>query len=587
MQTAMETEVLGVRIRRRTRREALEILRRFLAGGATHSVYFVHAATANLAFEDASYRDVINRGHLVLNDGIGMRLATRSSGVVLNENLLGTDLIPLLFREPFTRLLRVFLLGGRPGVIERAAARIAEQYLQVQVVGTAHGYFASSEEPAIVERIHRLQPDLLLVGLGNPRQEQFIDRHLAELGCRVAAGVGGLFDHFAGELRRASPWVRQWGLEWCQLLIQQPHKWRRYLLGNPKFLWRAFRGRALGAARQGAVAALSFAIAIAAAEAAVRLIRPQTLERHPESLYVASSTRQYKLRPHFHGVFRYPEFQTEVRISGQGLREDREYSPAHPSVRRVLALGDSFTMGYSVEQPRTWVRVLERLLNQGARYEVINAGVPGYSTRQELVYLEEEGMGLRPDVVLLGFFLGNDITDNALPALPVELLGGRLISAGARSGLLPFACRLALARHSHLYQLVQRSGRAFAGADYAVYGGQAESGWQATAGLIDRLARRCAARGVRLIVLLMPEKIQVESAARPRAAMPDLTLPNRRMRALCREAGVEAIDLLDALTRPGGQAQPALYFPQDGHWTPEGNAIAARATFDYLRHDPQ
>jgi N-acetylglucosaminyldiphosphoundecaprenol N-acetyl-beta-D-mannosaminyltransferase len=74
--------------------------------------------------------------------------------------------------------------------------------------------------------------------MGNPLQEQWIDRHLDQLRVPLCLGTGGLFDHWAGNLRRAPRWVRRLGYEWVQLLMQQPHKWRRYLLGNPAFLWR-------------------------------------------------------------------------------------------------------------------------------------------------------------------------------------------------------------------------------------------------------------------------------------------------------------------------------------------------------------
>ncbi|HYM10508.1 MAG TPA: WecB/TagA/CpsF family glycosyltransferase [Bryobacterales bacterium] len=587
-------DVLGVRLRPRRRREALDALREMLAGDGAHSLYFVSAATANLAAENPAYRETLNRGHLVLNDGMGVKLAARLQGVVLEDNLVGTDLIAQLLSEPFERPLRVYLLGGRPGVAERAAAHVRGLFAGVEVAAFADGYCSASEEAVVVERIGRLRPDLLLVAMGNPLQEQFIDRHLARLGCRVAAGVGGLFDHWAGELRRAPEWMRRLGLEWCQLLIQQPHKWRRYLPGNLQFLWRVWRPQLAGGARRAAVAALSFAIALAAAEGVVRLIRPQILERYPDGLYVPSASRQYKLRPHFRGVFRYPEFQTEVRISGQGLREDREYSPAHPGARRILALGDSFTMGYSVAADESWVRRLERLLNAGQRarrYQVINAGVPGYSTWQELACLEEEGPAFAPDLVLLGFFLGNDITDNAAPRLPVALRDGRLISTSFERGLLPFPLRLALARHSHLYHLYHlargdwRLSEDERIAPYAAYNERAEAGWSATAELVGRLTQLCNARGMRLIVVLMPERAQVEAEAGERLAAElaragspfDARLPNRRMKELCAAAGVEVIDLLEALHGPG------LYFPQDGHWTARGNALAARALAARLR----
>jgi N-acetylglucosaminyldiphosphoundecaprenol N-acetyl-beta-D-mannosaminyltransferase len=570
---AVEAEVLGVRLRKRTREEAISTILGWLAQDRPRSVLFLHAATANLAFENSAYCAALGRCDLLLNDGIGVRWAARRSGVALPENLVGTDLLPQLLQAA-TRPLRLYLLGGAPGVAERAAACISSRFPIAQVVGVADGYFAPAEEHRVIEQIRRLAPDLLLVGMGNPRQELFIDRHVPHLGCKVAMGVGGLLDHYAGRLRRAPRWVRRLGLEWLQLLIQQPHKWRRYLLGIPKFLWRVFGVALRRRIAQCLIVGGSLLLAVAAAEAVVRAARPQILERYPEGLYIVSASRQYRMRPHFQGQFRYPEFQTTVRTNSLGLREDREYGPPRPGVRRILALGDSFTMGYSVAQERTWVRRLEAQL--GERFEVINAGVPGYSTWQELAYLEEEGLALAPEVVLLGFFLGNDITDNAEPSLPVEVREGQLISTQGRDGILPFGWRLFLARHSHLYHLAWplqrawRSGRP-AGpppADAA----QVEAGWRATGLLMGRLARICATRGIRPIIVLIPERAHLE--ARPERDA-------RRLAALCRQAGLDVIDLLDHLRGNG------LYFPQDGHWTEDGNAAAARALYQYLRHDTE
>jgi hypothetical protein len=297
------------------------------------------------------------------------------------------------------------------------------------------------------------------------------------------------------------------------------------------------------------------AASLAGAEAIVRQARPQILERYPAGLYVGSESRQYRMRAGFRGVFRYPEFVTEVRISGQGLREDREYGNPGPGVRRILAIGDSFTMGYSVAQERTWVRRLERRLGSG--WEVINAGTPGYSTWQEAAYLEEEGLALAPEIVLLGFFLGNDIADNAQRRLAVELREGSLVSAAAAGGALPAPVGLALARRSHLYQLAWRVRRG-----RGAGGGPTEEGWAATAGLLDRMARRCRGAGARLVVVLMPDRGEETR--------------NERMVRICRLAGVEVVDLTARLRGPG------LYFPQDGHWTEQGNEAAAEGIYEYL-----
>src|SRR5690606_24428114 len=122
---------------------------------------------------------------------------------------------------------------------ERAAATARVRFPGWIQAGCHHGYVQQPDEAAAaIAQINAAAPDVLLVGMGNPLQERWIHDHLDELRVPVAIGVGGLFDHWAGNLRRAPTWVRALGYEWVQLLLQQPHKWRRYLLGNPKFLYR-------------------------------------------------------------------------------------------------------------------------------------------------------------------------------------------------------------------------------------------------------------------------------------------------------------------------------------------------------------
>jgi N-acetylglucosaminyldiphosphoundecaprenol N-acetyl-beta-D-mannosaminyltransferase len=106
------------------------------------------------------------------------------------------------------------------------------------LAGFHSGYFEPAQTAEVVRKINASRPHLLLVGMGNPRQEIWIHQHREALQVPVCIGVGGLFDHWGGNLKRAPQWVRQRGFEWFQLMLQQPHKWRRYLLGNPKYLMR-------------------------------------------------------------------------------------------------------------------------------------------------------------------------------------------------------------------------------------------------------------------------------------------------------------------------------------------------------------
>ena len=238
--------LLGVEVANATRAEACTLLDGWARSGdgRTRAVSIVNAHTLNLAWEDPAYRAVLGRSDVVFADGTGARIAARLRGVELRENLVGTDLVPDLFARMAARGCRVYLLGATEETIARAARHV-ESAFGVTVAGFHHGYVV--EEPSAGEaaaRIAASRADVLLVGMGNPLQEAWIDRQRERLGVPVAIGVGGLFDHWGGNLRRASPRVRRLGVEWVQILLQQPgRKWRRYLLGNPVFLARAWRDR--------------------------------------------------------------------------------------------------------------------------------------------------------------------------------------------------------------------------------------------------------------------------------------------------------------------------------------------------------
>jgi N-acetylglucosaminyldiphosphoundecaprenol N-acetyl-beta-D-mannosaminyltransferase len=236
--------ILGVGISNASKQEAIALMERLALTRATitRPVYIVNAHTLNLAAESRDYRNVLNAGHVVFADGTGARWAARMRGVRLRANLVGTDLIPELFEITAGRNYSYFLLGADDRTISLAAETAARRYPGWRLAGFHHGYVQGDAQAAgAIERINAARPNVLLVGMGNPLQELWIHRYRDRLRVPVSIGVGGLFDHWAGNLNRAPLWVRQQGFEWLQLLLQQPHKWRRYVLGNPKFLARVAR----------------------------------------------------------------------------------------------------------------------------------------------------------------------------------------------------------------------------------------------------------------------------------------------------------------------------------------------------------
>lgn len=233
-----------------TMAQALADLDRLLSGppGASHPIFFVNAHTLNLAWEDAGYRAVLRSAHRVFGDGTGVRWAARIlHGLRLRDNVNGTDLVPALFAALRDRGFRYYLLGASAEAIERAAAHAREAFPGWQLAGYHHGYLDDESSLPVIDAINAAQPHLLLVGMGNPKQERWLAQHRDRLDVRVCMGTGGLFDYWAGDLDRAPAWVRRLGAEWVHLLLRQPRKLRRYLLGNPLFLWRLVRVRWLGA----------------------------------------------------------------------------------------------------------------------------------------------------------------------------------------------------------------------------------------------------------------------------------------------------------------------------------------------------
>ena len=238
--------LLGVPVRDCTLGEALDWIGHAMEApeAPARRVYFVNAHTLNLAWEDAGYRRVLASADQVYGDGTGVRWAARIlHGARMRDNVNGTDLVPALFARFRDRGLRCFLLGATPEAIERAVAHARRAFPGWDFAGHHHGYLDSESTPGVLASIAAARPHLLLVGMGNPRQERWLAEHGAATGARVCMGTGGLFDYWAGDLVRAPAWVRRLGAEWVHLLLRQPRKFERYVLGNPAFLLRLLRVR--------------------------------------------------------------------------------------------------------------------------------------------------------------------------------------------------------------------------------------------------------------------------------------------------------------------------------------------------------
>jgi N-acetylglucosaminyldiphosphoundecaprenol N-acetyl-beta-D-mannosaminyltransferase len=201
--------------------------------------------------EHQQLRDAYRQADLVVADGWPLVMASRLLRKPLPARVAGSDLVPAIFGRAFaSRSLTVFLLGAGPGVANRAAELIHANWPAVQVVGAYSppmGFQHDEEENLeILARIAAARPDLLVVGLGAPKQELWVNNHRDQIHARAAICAGATIDFLAGKKRRAPRWVRTIGMEWCHRMCSEPRRLvRRYARDAwmfPRLLWREITG---------------------------------------------------------------------------------------------------------------------------------------------------------------------------------------------------------------------------------------------------------------------------------------------------------------------------------------------------------
>ncbi|MBI3447417.1 MAG: SGNH/GDSL hydrolase family protein [Acidobacteria bacterium] len=360
-----------------------------------------------------------------------------------------------------------------------------------------------------------------------------------------------------------------------------------------------------------ALLALSVAATCAVGEIVLRYFRPQPLE----AVYMWPDGTLRHI-PSFSHTYARGEFASVARFNAQGLRGPEIPARREPARLRTIVLGDSFVEGAQVEEDEILTTRLERLSGSPPRLEVINAGVAGTGTSEELILFDRALAPLKPDLVLLGWY-PNDVRNNADRKL-FRIVDGQAIAA--REPSLPkvrlvYDLRKFFASRSHLYMLVKqavdaateedpverRAGKAAAPALNAAAPLEAEEvferkpsqlvagGWDLSLALLSAMKHHVEAGGARFVLVVFPSRFQVDDALwRAQAARIgvdpatfDLGKPQRLLAEWGKSTGTPVIDLLDEFRRRN--VSNTFYLKTDAHWNPLGHQLAAETIAKGLR----
>ena len=234
-------ELMGMHIHVIERQGLLAHIKAAVESGQSGFINSVNIHAMNLAWEDTEFRNILNQSDLLFVDGYGVILGAKIAGLSLGERLTFDDWMDDLYALCVAQDWSLFWLGDTEEVGEAFESRLRERYPSLRFAGRHSGFFSveGAENEAVVAKVNASGADILLVGMGMPRQEKWIWANRDRLKPAVTIASGGYARIATGFIPRGPRWMTQNGLEWLYRLCVQPgHTWRRYLLGNPLFLIR-------------------------------------------------------------------------------------------------------------------------------------------------------------------------------------------------------------------------------------------------------------------------------------------------------------------------------------------------------------
>ncbi len=239
--------ILGVRIHCLDTDCLMETVRLWSGEDRPRTVYYAHSKSLNAAYQDASFRRLLNSADLTYSDGISVVWAGKFLSGRPFCKITGADWIYDYASVAAQGAIRTYFLGSRPGIARLAADILKKTYPGLPIVGAWDGFFQEKSEADVLQDIAHTHPQVVFVGMGAPLQEKWIAAHREEIQAPVCWAVGALFDFVTGAESRVPTWMNKLALEWLwRFLIDPSGKWNCTLIGNPLFVLRVLRQKFLG-----------------------------------------------------------------------------------------------------------------------------------------------------------------------------------------------------------------------------------------------------------------------------------------------------------------------------------------------------
>jgi N-acetylglucosaminyldiphosphoundecaprenol N-acetyl-beta-D-mannosaminyltransferase len=240
--------ILNIKVQSWTLNELHKQIEAIIDNNQHELVLNVNVNCLNLSYDRIWLQNFLNSAKIVFCDGVGVMLGARILGQHIPERITFAEWTWQISQFAANRDFSFYFLGAKPGVAEKAAVRLKERYPNLNIVGIHHGYYDKSpnspENQAVIREINSKKPNILLLGFGMPLQERWLFENWDKVEANIALTGGAVFDYVSGELRRGPKLLTDNGFEWLARLMIEPQRlWRRYILGNPLFIWRVLKQR--------------------------------------------------------------------------------------------------------------------------------------------------------------------------------------------------------------------------------------------------------------------------------------------------------------------------------------------------------